>query len=157
MENKEKEIDVLWYGNICNSSFFTYRRTVIKEIGMYCFKNNIVFKKYDNLYENKNDVLSKTKIVIHIPQKKNYHVLSWAKIVELMCKKIFFIIEENEEIYNRNLQNIICISKRNDINDIINKINFYKNNEIERNKYIEKSYIYIKKNYNMDHFVSFNF
>ena len=157
LENKEKEIDVLWYGNICNSSFFTYRRTVIKEIGMYCFKNNIVFKKYDNLYENKNDVLSKTKIVIHIPQKKNYHVLSWAKIVELMCKKIFFIIEENEEIYNRNLQNIVCISKRNDINDIINKINFYKNNEIERNKYIEKSYIYIKKNYNMDHFVSFNF
>ena len=83
--------------------------------------------------------------------------MSWAKIVELMCKKIFFIIEENEEIYNRNLQNIVCMSERNNINDIINKINFYKNNEIERNKYIEKSYIYIKKNYNMDHFVSFNF
>jgi hypothetical protein len=157
LENKEKEIDVLWYGNIGSSSFFTYRKTVIGEISLYCFKNNIVFKKYDNLYENKNDVLSKTKIVIHIPQKKNYHVLSWAKIVELMCKKIFFIIEENEEIYNRNLQNIVCMSKRNNINDIINKINFYKNNEIERNKYIEKSYIYIKKKYNMDHFVSFNF
>ena len=96
-KNKDyvKNIDVLWYGNICNSSFFSYRKLYINKIKIYCNKNGLCFKEYDNLYVDKDLILLNTKIVIHVPQLKNYHILSWAKIVELMSKKIFFIIEEN--------------------------------------------------------------
>jgi len=157
IENNDKEIDVLWYGNIGNTSFSSYRRKIIKMLDFHCKKNNIHFKQYDNLYDEKDIILSKTKIVIHIPQKKDYHILSWAKIVELMAKKVFFIIEENEEIFIKNLENIICISKRNNFNELLNKIIYYLQNEDKRNEYIENSFYFIKNNYNMDDYINYSF
>lgn len=157
LENNKKEIDVLWYGNIGNTSFSAYRKKIVKMLDFYCKKNYIHFKQYDNLYNDKDNILSKTKIVIHIPQKKNYHILSWAKIVELMAKKVFFIIEENEEIFIKNIQNIICISKRNNFNDLLNKIIYYLKYETKRNDYVEKSFNFIKNNYNMDNYINYSF
>ena len=74
-----------------------------------------------------------------------------------MAKKVFFIIEENEEIFIKKLENIICISKRNNFNELLNKIIFYLKNENKRNEYIEKSFYFIKNNYNMDNYINYSF
>ena len=152
----DKNIDLLFYGNyIDNNGKITskYRYDIIENIKKYSEKNNIIFKSYSNLYEEKDEILKKTKIVIHISPTKNFHVFSWAKAVELMSKKIFFIIEENEEFYIQKLNEIIPYYKKNDLQDLYEKINHYLKNEDIRNKHIELCYNYIKNNYNMDEFL----
>ena len=154
--NKEYDIDVLFYGNYLNNKgnvISKHRYDTINNIKSYSEQNNIIFKSYSYLYDEKDIILSKTKIVIHIAPTKNFHVFSWAKAVELMAKKIFFIVEDNEELYLKNIENIIPHYDRNNINDLYDKINYYLNNDHEREKSIELCYNYIKKKYDMDYFV----
>ena len=153
---KNKEIDLLFYGNYIDSNrkiTSKYRYDAINNIKRYCDMHKLNFKSFSNLYEDKNEILKKTKIVIHIAPNKNFHVFSWAKAVELMSKKIFFIVEENEELYLQNLENIVPYYKKNDLNDLYDKINYYLKNENICKKHIEICHNYIKKNYNMDKFL----
>jgi hypothetical protein len=143
--------DIAIFGNIANTNDYEYRKNMIEKIKNYCLKkkNNIIFN--NNLYgDEKDNLLANTKIVLHIPSHKNLYTFPWFKVIELMSKKIFFIIEENEELYIRNLNNIVCFYLRNNDNDLYNKIDYYLKNENERNKYIEKCFLYVKEKYNFD-------
>ena len=145
--NENKEIDILFYGNIIDS--FDYRKSYLNKINDYCKINNNNFIIREDLFnEEKDEILKKTKIVLHIPSQKSLHSFPWAKVNELMNKKIFFIIEENNEMYIRNLENIVIYYKNYD--DLQNKLNFYLNNENERLKCCNKCYEYIKNNYNIN-------
>ena len=155
-QNLEKDIDILFYGNIRSSSgtiIHHYRNANVNKIKLNYENTNIVFKIFNNLYEEKDNILKKTKIVIHVSPCKDFHILSWAKVVELMSKKIFFIVEENEELYIKKLDKIIIFYKKNNLDDLYEKINYYLKNEDIRNNNIELCYDYIKKNYNMDIFL----
>ena len=90
---------------------------------------------------------------MHFPPILNFHSISWAKIIELMSKQIFFIIEENEELYIKNLDKIIVYYNRYNINDLYDKIIYYLNNEEERINHIKLCYSYVVKNFNMDNFI----
>ena len=94
--------------------------------------------------------MNNTKIVIHIPSLSNLKHFPWGKAAELMYNKIFFIIEENEDMYHIKAENVVAFNKTNLIEDLKNKIIYYINNDEERNKIIDKCYNYIKNNFNMD-------
>ena len=68
------------------------------------------------------------------------HTFPWAKTTELIYKKIFFIIEENDDIYNLNIQDIVVYYKHGDFNDLTQKINFYLNNDYEKEKKVNDIY-----------------
>lgn len=150
--NLEKNIDILCYGNFIslNDKLFEYRNNLINKINNICIKNNLKLVVSNNIYGHElNKYLEKSKIVIHIPSHSNLYTFPWAKCIDLMSKKIFYMIEENEEMYCRNLQYISAYYSRN-IDDIEEKILYYLNNEFERQKYIENNYKYITNNYNVD-------
>jgi len=156
LPKKILNIDLLFYGNRPETSIgkvLLYREKLIEEVQKYSDKNKLKFEIKENFYD-KDEILSQTKIVLHFPPYENFHVISWAKIVELMSKQVFFMIEENEELYIQKLEHIIPFYKRSNIEDLYNKIDYYLKNEKERNKHIILCYNYIKNTYNMDEFLS---
>jgi len=145
-KNNNKEIDILFYGNIINT--FKYRIDYIDKIKTICKNHNKIFLTNQNLFNTeKYELLSKTKIVIHIPSHENLHTFPWAKVVELMNNKVFFIIEENEEMYIKNIENIVIYYKKNNIYDLEKKLIYYLNENEKREEVIEKCYTYIHSKY----------
>jgi len=151
ISNYQKKTDILFMG----SAKFDYREKIISKISKISKKYNYNFEFYDlSLFdEYKNEKLKDTKIVIHFPSFEKLNTLPWAKIAELMCKKIFFIIEFNNNIILDGLEDTICYYYPDIVDDLENKIIYYINNEDKRNEYIEKCYEYIITNYNMDDFI----
>ena len=152
----KKEIDLLFYGTI--SKTYTHRHDMILKLVKYSDKNNINFIYDETIYgSNKDEFLLKSKIVLHLPILLESKIApSWCKIMELMCKKIFFIIEENDEIYKENLQNTIIFYKHNDFTDLTNKINYFLfSNEASnhRNEVVNNCYELVTNKYNIDEFV----
>ena len=74
----------------------------------------------------------------------------WAKVSELILSKVFFIIEENEEMYIQGLDKICAFYKKNDRVDFENKIKYYINNESERINITTRCYKNFKANFNLD-------
>lgn len=138
--NKDCEIDLLFYGTLLDS--FEYRNKCIQNIKQYSDE-----MKYKFVFENniEKDILcSKSKIIIHVPSHENLYTFPWAKVGYLIQNKHFFIIEENEELYIQKMENIIVYYKRGDMNDLQNKIDYYLNNETERNNITQKLFEYFK-------------
>lgn len=160
IQNKEKDVDVLFYGNLTHTSiqefgWYQYRYHNILKRLQKLNKYNVIIKaphtKYGELFdEEKNKLLKQTKIVIHIPSFSNLNTFPWAKVTELMYKKIFFIIEESEELYYSKLHNTCAFYKRSDFDDLIEKIDFYLNNDIEKNKIINNCYDLVISKFNLD-------
>tara|TARA_B110000967_G_C18887249_1_gene564844 strand:+ start:284 stop:3280 length:2997 start_codon:yes stop_codon:yes gene_type:complete len=151
IKNQENQTtDILFYGNIIDD--FYYRKSIINKINKFSKKEKYRFIVKTDLYmeEQKNKMLQDTKIVIHIPSHENLHSFPWAKVCELILKKVFFIIEENEEMYIQGLDKLCVFYKRNDAEDLKNKIHYYIDNPEERDNVVNKCYTYFKKNYNMD-------
>ena len=151
---ENKTIDVLFYGNNPKKNFnylFPHRAEILNELKNYAEKVNINCLILENCYD-KDELLSNTKIVLQIPNYKNFHSFPWAKTLELMNKKIFFIIEENEEMYIKNLENLVVFYKRNDTNNLFELINYFLKNDYERNLYIDKCYNYVRDNWNTNIF-----
>lgn len=148
-KNNRKQYDILFYGNVLDE--FSYRNkfiNILNELGE-TKKYNISIK--DDLFDDeKNTMIVNTKIVIHIPSHSKLHSFPWAKCAELMAKKVFFIIEENEEMYIQGLDKIVAFYKRDDTSDFVSQIEYYLNNEKERTFTVEQCFNYIKNKYNMD-------
>ena len=150
--NDNKNIDIAFFGTIVQDSDYKHRIKYIEQLKDFSRRNNLTFVVFTDLYgKEKDELLKSTKIVIHIPSNNNLHTFPWAKVVELMSKKIFFIIEENEEMYIKNLENIVVYYK--DKSDLYQKINYYLGRDDERNKYIECCYNHVIQHYNMDLFI----
>ena len=143
---KTKQIDCLFYGSIFPKLKDDYRNIMIDKINSN-INSDINFTSCSNLYGDELiEKINDSKIILHIPSHDNLRNMPWAKIAYLMENKIFFIIEENDELYNKELNNVIIYYKRNDINDLISKIYYFKDNEIEKNIVVEKCYdFYINK------------
>tara|TARA_Y100000389_G_C17453032_1_gene516124 strand:- start:1586 stop:2884 length:1299 start_codon:yes stop_codon:yes gene_type:complete len=149
IENKHENIDILFYGNINNS--FYYRNNIIEEVEHFSKAKKYNFISVSDLHDDEKDkILINTKIVIHIPSHAKLHGFPWAKTTELMNKKVFFIIEENEEMYIQGLDKLCVFYNRNDINDLQQKIDYYLSNKLERDIIVNKCYDYFKTKYNMD-------
>lgn len=157
LKKNNENIDILFYG--VQDVNTIYRNKFIEKIKKYTDDNNILFINNKHLYGvNKDEILSKSKIVIHFPSSlecKNHQ--PWCKIIELMSKKIFFIIEENDEIVKAGLEHTIIFYKHNDFDNLINKINYFlfsDNANKLRNNVVEKCYKLVSNKYNMDKFIS---
>ena len=141
-------------GSVGKNVYF-YRTKKLDIVEKFSRKNNYIFECYDlTLFgEEKNKKLADTKIVIHIPSIDGIETFPWSKTAELMCKKIFFIIEYNNEVFRHGLEDIVACYDPSISNDLTNKIKYYLEHENEREKHIEKCHNYIKNNYNMDKFI----
>ena len=73
-----------------------------------------------------------SKVIIYVPSYEKLRTFPWAKTCELMLNKIFFIVEENDEMYHKNLDSIVVFYKHGDIKDLEEKIKYYLNNSDER-------------------------
>jgi len=149
IKNKDENLDILFYGNIEDD--FHHRTTIIEKIKQFSQTRNYNFVCRSDLYgDEKNTILQDTKIVIHIPSHENSHSFPWAKVTDLMNKKVFFIIEENEEMYIQGLDKLCVFYNRNDINDLQQKIDYYICNPDEKGIIVDKCYEYLKTKFNMD-------
>jgi hypothetical protein len=108
-------------------------------------------KIFDNNFDIDSD-LERTQIVVHVPSFPNLPHMPWAKITSLQAKKIFFIIEENDEMYEKGFESFTVYYKRNDIQDLYKKIDYFLDpiNLKERHEYVEKHFQFIYKNNNME-------
>ena len=149
--NIKQDIDILFYGNI-NPTWIPYRSNFIEKIKNKSNEQDLQFKYGTFHGEEKNILLQKSKIVIHIPSYENLRTFPWAKTGELMLKKVFFIIEENDELYNKNLNDLIVYYKKNDIDDLMKKISYYLQNPDEMNSIREKCYHFMKNNFHLGDF-----
>jgi hypothetical protein len=149
LKNDNLPIDVLIYEG--SGSFF-YRELLREYIGSIKVDNKKinVCRKTDIYGETKDELLKSCKMVVHIPLFSNLHTFPWSKAGELMSKQIFFLIEENEEMYLQKLENTVAFYKRNDKGDLINKITHFITTPDERQTYIDKCFGFVKNNYNMD-------
>ena len=104
-----------------------------------------------SLNENdiKDEILAQTKIVLHIPSYPNLKHFPWQKTMELICKKIFIIIEECEDMYKSDLDKFITFYKPGDIDDLNKKISYYLDNPKERKDITDKLFDIIKDSYNL--------
>jgi hypothetical protein len=147
-----KPIDVLIYGSI-DKTITPYRYETIEFL-----KKTLLDKGYnivvrEKLYEaEKDELLKKTKIVIHIPMLKSQYSFPWAKCSELMAKKIFFILDTKTPdveftLYNKLIIPVINFSYKD---TVLHNIEKYLNDEKYRNIVIENNYNYVKTNYDID-------
>jgi len=153
LQQKNKEVDLLFYGTRDENT--PHRNNMIEKLIKYTDQNNINFVYDKFLYrDDKHKFLAKSKIIIHLPIKlESRKAPAWCKIMELMCKKIFFIIEENDEINKSGLQDIIVFYKHNDFTDLTNKVDYYLNNPLQINNIVTRCYELVKTKYDMDEFI----
>ena len=140
--------DCIFYGYI--SDCVDYRHKKIEHIRTILNDENIMFSTFNGTLHgsDKIKILSQTKIVLHIPSVSKLHTIPWAKIEELMMLKVFFIIEECEEMYTEKLNELLVFYKQEDTEDLIKKIKYYLKHDDERQNVIERCYNYFNTNFN---------
>lgn len=131
---------------------YPYQKEKIEKIKNYCQKENLKFAQADYtcaqiLHEN--TILSKSKVVILVPPIQ-FRKMPWKKMVSLMSKKVFFLMEENIEIYNRNMQNLIVFYLKDNIQDLFEKLSKFVQNKELRNKTIVNYFNFVSEEYNFD-------
>ena len=152
--NDDKYIDVLFMGNINDNIRHVYRDTQINKLKEYCTINNYTFKIFNGcLFEEKDNILKNTKIVIHIPSYENLNTFPWAKVGELMSKKIFFLIENNNELLYKKLNEVVAYYNPSIENNMLDMIKYFIENEDARNTYIDLCFNFIYSSCNMDLYI----
>lgn len=143
----DTRIDILFYGNILNLS---YREHMLSSIREYAQQTNKTCVISNSVYDqDKKKMLLNTNIVIHIPIFKNLRSFPWAKVAELMKSKVFFIIEENEEMYIQDLDKIIVYYERHNLEDLKNKIEYYLQNTDKRIECTKRCFELFEKKYSL--------
>ncbi|MEX0595226.1 MAG: hypothetical protein WD512_01920, partial [Candidatus Paceibacterota bacterium] len=148
---KTPTIDILIYGSRILSKTYKYRTELIEKIQTMNSITKYNLKIFEDNFEFDCD-LERTQIVVHVPSFPNLPHMPWAKITSLQSKKIFFIIEENDEMYEKGFESFTVYYKRNDIEDLYKKIDYFldSKNLNERQEYVEKHFQYIYVNNNME-------
>ena len=128
-----------------------------KKIKSYCYSNNygLNIKLNDGrsglFGQELDNILSNTKIVIHIPILENLQTFPWAKCIKLFNNKVFVLIEDNNEVEILKAKGLnVATYNPNIEDDIFNKIDKYLNDDNLRNQHIESCYNFMRNNYIME-------
>lgn len=134
IHNKEKDIDVLFYGAINDR-----RKAILDQISSHNIK--IYYSNY-NLFDNERDIMiSRSKIVINV----HYYIKNIFEVVRvshLLSNKAFVISEmpDSKEEYDYWKDAVVFTEYDNIVNTIIK----YLDNEEDRNRLTEQGYNIIK-------------
>jgi len=116
----------------------------------FCIANRLLYCVTTGLYDDKDALLSQTKMVVHVPSHEGIETFPWAKAVELMAKKVFFLIEDNDELHQQHLESTVAFYRRNDQADLCAKMQRYLSDGALRADYRERCYRYLSSHYDMD-------
>jgi hypothetical protein len=142
------EIDVFIYGTMHES--YAYRNTLISEL-LQLNNDKYNIDVCGDIYGEDLDLkLMNSKIVVHVPSFINLEHMPWPKITYLQARKVFYIIEDNEELHKKNLENFVISYQKENAPDLFAKIEYYIDKDGVREEIIEKNYNYIYNNSNMD-------
>lgn len=150
-KNKDniKDIDILFYGSL------TDRRNIIVESILelsiqnrfkFVIRNNNLFN-----YDEKTDLISRSKIIISIASSdpKLIRTNDLLRLSFLLSNKVFFITERigDTKIEDNILGDYIVYYS--EVNELLEKIVYYMNNEDERNNKVNRLYEYCKEKLNI--------
>ena len=147
----EKTIDVLVYGSIHTE--YIYRSQIIEQLQDINKSNG---NKYTMVFAEQihdDDLdwhLRRARIVVHIPSFPALVHMPWAKIAYLQVRGVFFIIEENDELYTKSDYAHIPFYKHSDSQGLYEKIGYYLQHPEEVKTIVEKNSNYIKVHSNLD-------
>lgn len=153
--SRTKSTDVIIYGTLDET--YLHRNSIIEELTKINRLNN---NKYnivvtDNISDGVlDDHLLDSKIVVHIPSYPRLVHMPWAKISYLFARKVFCIIEENDEMYTNPEFSHIPYFRHGDTQDLYNKIGDYIQHPLKREQVVDKNYEYIKTYSNLDTTIS---
>lgn len=132
-------IDILCYDN--TTSEFFHRSHLHNFLMEFARKNEYTCEIKSNLYDYQKEILlHATKVVVHCPSHPNLRTFPWAKTLELMKKGIFFIIEQNNEMYIQGLDKIVVYYE--DLDDLSRKLIYFLENDSERKRVIDMCFRY---------------
>jgi hypothetical protein len=145
-----KDIDILFYGALTER-----RKNILDDVKKFTDENNIkLIIRNNNLYDynEKSNILSRTKIVITIASREPEILKTndMFRLSFLLSNKIFFI---TEKIGDKTIEEDIFgnyIEYYTNIKELENKILYYLNNEKEMNEKVTKLYNFAKNNYNIE-------
>ena len=145
-----KDIDILFYGALTER-----RKNILEVIQKFSDENNInLVVRNNNLYDynEKSNVLSRTKIVITIASREPEILKTndMFRLSFLLSNKIFFI---TERIGDNIIENDIFgnyIEYYSTTEELKNKILYYINNSKERENKAYKLYNFTKNNYDIE-------
>lgn len=149
--NTEKPIDVLIYCTLHES--YTYRMSMVEKLKEINKQNN---NKYNivisgDLYGDElDDHLRKAKMVAHIPAFADMVHMPWAKITYLQVRKVFFIIEDNDEMYTKPEYAHIPYYIHHNAQGLYDQIQHYMEHPEKMPAIVEKNHAFIKANSNLD-------
>lgn len=150
LEN-EKDFDIIFYGNVIDNYNFVYRKKMLEKLEKYGKESNKNIVITDCLYhEEKFKNIFNSKIVLHIPSHEKLNSFPWAKVSELMKRKVFFIVEENEEMYIRGLDKIVIFYKMSNFEDLKQKLEYYLEHPEKRIENIQKCHEYFESEYSLN-------
>jgi hypothetical protein len=146
---KEKDIDILYYGAL------TPRRiNVVNQINKMCRENKYNFCVRDNTlydYKEKANLVSRSRIILSITRDEpdKYGTNDSFRLAYLISNKAFVLAEEiGDKLYEDEMKRAIIFY--NGIEDLLNKIKYYMDNEVERLNIAQNGYNFMKDKYNMN-------
>lgn len=149
-ESPYKPIDVLIYGNLHAS--FTYRTELINTVVRHCMDRGWTYVVTMFLDQDKIKVLRHSKVVVHCPSH-DCETFPWAKAAELMARKVFFLIEMNDEVRSLGLEKTVATYARNDSDGLRRALDLYVPSHRLRAESRERCFEFIRQMYNMDEFI----
>jgi len=148
--SKDKDIDILFYGALTDR-----RKNILTDITKFSYENNINCVIRDNNlydYNEKSNILSRTKIVITIASREPdiLKTNDMFRLSFLLSNKIFFIAEKigDDIIEDQIFGNYIEYYRT--IEELKNKILYFINNSKECENKVNNLYNFAKINYNIE-------
>jgi hypothetical protein len=144
INNNKKKIDFLFYGDL------TKRRLRIKnKLEEKGYRVKFTNKLYD--INKRNDLISKSKIVLDIFRIDNFECNNLYRLSYLLSNKVFVISEKNNCHFYKEL-NYVVFSDYTDLDNTCEK--YIKLSNDERKLLAEKSFIQFNEKFNMNNFIS---
>lgn len=89
--------------------------------------------------------------MVHAPSH-DVDTFPWAKAAELMAKKVFFLVEDNQELQAQGLGAVVATYRRNDPAHLQSQIGRYLADPEARAVRVERCYQFLRRRYDMDRY-----
>lgn len=142
----EQDIDVLIMASPVPSS--SYRQQMIATVQQHI--SRVVIAESAAQTEG---LLPRSSIVLHIPHHHEHlHAFPWAETTELMLRRVFFVTQENEDMYIQGLESVVA--HYNTTNNLTQVLQHYLENPSDRAQRVEACYRMYTERFKIENYYS---